>query len=202
MPQGIDLDGIKYFAEVAAPAGLAIGVFLYIGKDILARNIFPMLNRSQAYRVILSIAFMAWSLAIVAIVAWAYVKIVIKDNPEDKSISMVLDPTGFKEIGPFSPNTYDWMTVTGRWSPGLKQPYIGPEGSSRETLNNMPKWAVVIEEIVPATGEVFTYYPYYGDRIPVHPNLKLRFHMNDEPFWMVDNVNDPDNPMRVIFKKN
>lgn len=70
-----DLDVLKVFGQVAAPAGIAIGAFLYLGKDIVARNIFPALTRQQAYRVIMALSFMAWTVALAGIAAWTYVSV-------------------------------------------------------------------------------------------------------------------------------
>lgn len=70
----MDLNLLKSLAQVAAPAGLAIGVFLFIAKDILAKNIFPVLTKQKGYKVIMTLAFMAWTIALFAIVAWVYVE--------------------------------------------------------------------------------------------------------------------------------
>lgn len=69
-----DLDLLKTLGQVAAPAGIAIGSFLFLGKDIVARNIFPILTKEKAYRVIMALIFMAWSIALAGIIAWVYVE--------------------------------------------------------------------------------------------------------------------------------
>ncbi|MBK6006348.1 hypothetical protein JJB11_09620 [Ramlibacter ginsenosidimutans] len=73
MSSVIDLDMLKAFGQIAAPAGIAIGAFLYLGRDIVARNIFPTLTRQHAYHVIIALAFMAWTVALAGIGAWTYV---------------------------------------------------------------------------------------------------------------------------------
>src|SRR4051812_7317274 len=69
----VDLDLLKTFGQIAAPAGLAIGAFLYLGRDILAKNIFPTLARQPAYHVVIALAFMAWTVALAGIASWTYV---------------------------------------------------------------------------------------------------------------------------------
>lgn len=69
----MDIDLISVLAKVAAPAGLAIGAFLYVMRDIVAKNIFPSLTKERAYRVILIIIIASWSIALTSIGAWVYV---------------------------------------------------------------------------------------------------------------------------------
>lgn len=73
MTTAVDLHLLKTFGQIAAPAGLAIGAFLYLGRDIVARNIFPALTRQHAYQVVIALAFMAWTVALAGIASWTYV---------------------------------------------------------------------------------------------------------------------------------
>src|ERR1700704_452360 len=68
-----DLDALKSFGQVAAPAGLAIGAFLYIARDLIAKNIFPTLTRERAYHVVITLVFVALTGAIAGIGSWTYV---------------------------------------------------------------------------------------------------------------------------------
>lgn len=73
MSAALDLDLLKTFGQIAAPAGLAIGTFLYLGRDIVAKNIFPKLTPQHAYHVVIVLAFMAWTVALAGIASWTYV---------------------------------------------------------------------------------------------------------------------------------
>lgn len=73
MSIAVDLDLLKTFGQIAAPAGLAIGAFLYLGRDIVAKNIFPTLTKQHAYHIIIVLAFMAWTVALAGIASWTYV---------------------------------------------------------------------------------------------------------------------------------
>lgn len=85
MPSGAELDILKIFGQIAAPAGVAIGAFLYIGRDILAKNIFPTVTKDHAYRIIIAIALMAWSIALAGIGSWTYVEAIAKKEKDEKS---------------------------------------------------------------------------------------------------------------------
>ncbi|MDP2770957.1 MAG: hypothetical protein Q8O81_14120 [Giesbergeria sp.] len=69
----MNLELLKSVAQVAAPAGIAIGVFLYVARDVVAKNIFPNLTKQQSFRLIMFVVFAAWTVALAAIAAWAYV---------------------------------------------------------------------------------------------------------------------------------
>lgn len=73
MSMPLDLETLKSFGQIAAPAGLAIGAFLYVARDIIAKNIFPTLTKQHAYQVVVVLAFMAWTVALGGIAAWTYV---------------------------------------------------------------------------------------------------------------------------------
>jgi hypothetical protein len=66
-------DLLKSVAQIAAPAGIAIGAFLYICRDVVAKNIFPSLTKQQAFRVIMFVVFSALTVALAGTAAWAYV---------------------------------------------------------------------------------------------------------------------------------
>jgi len=86
----MDLNLLKTFGEVAAPAGLAIGAFLYIARGLIAKNIFPILTKEQAYKIVFALAFMAWTTALAGIVSWTYVTIHTPSKQEMSSEAKVL----------------------------------------------------------------------------------------------------------------
>lgn len=82
----IELDLLKTFGEIVTPAGLAIGAFLFLGRDIVAKNIFPALNKQHAYHIIIVLGFMAWTIALAGIVSWTYVLTHKSENSEEKLV--------------------------------------------------------------------------------------------------------------------
>lgn len=73
MPMDVNLELLKLFGQIAAPAGIAIGAFVYVARDVIARNIFPTLTKERAYHLILMVALMAWTIALAGIASLTYV---------------------------------------------------------------------------------------------------------------------------------
>lgn len=69
----MNLDLMKSFAQIAAPAGIAIGAYFYIARDVVAKNIFPNLTKQNAFHIIIFVVFSAWTVALAGIAAWVYV---------------------------------------------------------------------------------------------------------------------------------
>ena len=67
---------------------------MYLGRDILAKKIFPALTKDHAYRLLRALAFMAWTVALAGIGAWVYIT-------KDTAVSPDLPPlsiAGLREI--------------------------------------------------------------------------------------------------------
>jgi|SRR5580692_7546197 hypothetical protein len=62
----------KTLGEAAGLAGLAIGLILLLYREIVRKNVFPALNKRDAYRLLRAIAVLSWSVAIVGIVSWVW----------------------------------------------------------------------------------------------------------------------------------
>src|ERR1035438_9551286 len=58
--------------QAAGVAGVAMGVFLLIYRDLLRKSIFPTLGPTQAYRVIRLTLILTWSVALAGLGAWLY----------------------------------------------------------------------------------------------------------------------------------
>ena len=68
----METDVLKVVGQVAGIGGLALGVFLLLFREIIRRNIFPMLPPAEAYRLLRLITGAVWSVAVVGIAAWVY----------------------------------------------------------------------------------------------------------------------------------
>jgi hypothetical protein len=91
----MDTELIKVFGQVAGIGGLALGVFLLVAKELVRKAIFSALTKQQSSRVILALAFMAWTTALAGIGAWTYVSVHSSNNNEpeidnSKPLSMAL----------------------------------------------------------------------------------------------------------------
>ena len=69
----MDLDLLKTFGQIAAPAGIAIGIFLYVARDVIAKHILRTVTRGRAYYVVIFLAFVAWTVALAGIASLTYV---------------------------------------------------------------------------------------------------------------------------------
>jgi len=58
---------LQTLAKIAGVSGLVIGVFYLLYKQILTLRIFSKLSKAQTFKLIWSIAFLVWALAIVVV---------------------------------------------------------------------------------------------------------------------------------------
>jgi hypothetical protein len=61
---------LKTLGQIAGIGGLSLGLILIIFREVLKKNIYPTLNRIQAYRILRLIILLVWSIAIIGILAW------------------------------------------------------------------------------------------------------------------------------------
>lgn len=64
---------LKTVGQIAGLGGIALGVLLILFREVIRKNIFPNVTKSHAYKLLRLIIVLAWSVAIVGIVAWVYV---------------------------------------------------------------------------------------------------------------------------------
>lgn len=65
---------LKAAGQIAGIGGLALGVLLIIFRDIIHKKIFPGLAEPDAYRLLRLMVVLVWSVALLGIAAWVYVK--------------------------------------------------------------------------------------------------------------------------------
>lgn len=82
----MDTELIKIFGQIAGIGGLALGVFLLVSKELIRKAIFPILTKRQSSRIILIIAFMAWTTALSGIGAWTYIYVQTTGNNDNKEV--------------------------------------------------------------------------------------------------------------------
>jgi hypothetical protein len=68
-----ELNILKSFGQVAAPAGLAIGVFFFLLRALIPRLLFPSFTKAHSYRIVIILVFAAWSVALAGVLAYVYV---------------------------------------------------------------------------------------------------------------------------------
>lgn len=62
----------RVVGSVAGLAGLAIGLIVILFREVIRKQVFPQLARGQAYALLRMIVFLAWTIAVLGILAWVY----------------------------------------------------------------------------------------------------------------------------------
>jgi hypothetical protein len=68
----MDTELIKTVGQVAGIGGVALGVFLLLFRDLIRKQIFPMLAKREGYRLLRLVAVLIWSVALAGIGAWVW----------------------------------------------------------------------------------------------------------------------------------
>jgi len=66
----MDTELIKAVGQIAGIGGLALGVFLLLFRNIIAKNIFPQLKKDDAYRLLRLISILTFLIAALGLGAW------------------------------------------------------------------------------------------------------------------------------------
>ena len=64
---------LETLGRIAGIGGLALGVFLLLFREVIRKNVFPKLSDEYAYRLIRQFMYLTFGIAILGILAWAYV---------------------------------------------------------------------------------------------------------------------------------
>lgn len=204
MSVAVDLDLLKTFGQIAAPAGIAIGAFLYIARDVIAKNIFPTLTRGHAYNVIIVLAFMAWSVALAGIASWTYVATHTpsKDNPSPAQAQLPALPgdTGWIFAGYFNiqRETFvegPYVSVQGTTTRGLRRfieigDTVGLKVARDVHIVDFKKTGTSQKLVAPITKGIIDEYDKTGITLPAGTELVVRD--VSEGRW-------PDNPNAALW---
>lgn len=63
---------MRVVGQIAGIGGISLGVFLLLFRDIIRINIFPQLTKKQAFKLLLLISILVWSMALAGIGAWLW----------------------------------------------------------------------------------------------------------------------------------
>lgn len=77
---------LKAVGQIAGIGGLAIGMILIIFREIIRKKIFPILTKEYAYRLLMTIVILSWTIALGGIIAWAYVAIGSAHNSQQMKL--------------------------------------------------------------------------------------------------------------------
>ena len=68
----MDTELLKTVGQIAGIAGVALGVFLLLFRELIRKSILPRLPAREASRFLTLIAVLVWSVALVGIGAWVW----------------------------------------------------------------------------------------------------------------------------------
>ncbi len=72
----MELNLFKTLGQIGGIAGISLGVFLLLFRDVIRKNIFPKFKDQQlAYRLLRLIVVLVWSMAIAGIAAWVVISV-------------------------------------------------------------------------------------------------------------------------------
>ena len=74
------MDVLVELGKIAGIAGICVGAFTLIFRDVIRKKIFPTLPAGHAYRLLRLIIVCAWSIALIGIVLWQLPVIVAGDG--------------------------------------------------------------------------------------------------------------------------
>lgn len=63
---------LKVVGQIAGIGGISLGVFLLLFRDIIQKKIFPQLTKQQAFRLLILLSILIWSVALAGIGAWVW----------------------------------------------------------------------------------------------------------------------------------
>lgn len=87
----MDAQILRIVGSVAGLAGLAVGMILQLYREIVRKNVFPMLTRTDAYKLLRTIAVLAWSVAMFGIFCWVWPNAILRHN-EPQSAAPPVEP--------------------------------------------------------------------------------------------------------------
>lgn len=65
---------ISKVGQVAGIGGIALAILLLLFRDVIRKNIFPMLGQAQAYRLIKLVVLLTFSISALGLAAWVYMQ--------------------------------------------------------------------------------------------------------------------------------
>ena len=85
----MEAEALRTVGQIGGIGGIALGVMLFLFRDIIRKNIFPKLAPEKAYRLLRLITVCVWSLAVLGVAAWAFAP-----RPADPAAKQVNQITG------------------------------------------------------------------------------------------------------------
>jgi hypothetical protein len=98
----MNIEILKTIGAVGGIAGIALYVFYLLFRDVLKKNIFPRLGKTQGYRLLRLFMFLVWSLVMVIVIMSRF--------PGQQNRVRVTDLAISLKGGGIGPNAMTWHT--------------------------------------------------------------------------------------------
>lgn len=82
---------LQQLGKIAGIAGIALGGFVIIFREIIRKSIFPNLSKNHGYRLLRLVIILTFSIAIIGIGAWVYLSIQENKTNEPKYDPLILN---------------------------------------------------------------------------------------------------------------
>ena len=63
---------LQKLGTIAGIAGIGLGVFVILFREVIRKSIFPNLTKVQGYKLLRLILVLTWTIAILGILGWLY----------------------------------------------------------------------------------------------------------------------------------
>jgi hypothetical protein len=96
----VSFQALKVLAEAAGLGGIAVGLTLYLYRDVIRSKFLRQLNQKQSFIILLVMITLAWSIAIAGIVSYVVLSRSEKEKVAyiDERVDEVLDFSGWKAV--------------------------------------------------------------------------------------------------------
>lgn len=126
---------LETLGQVAGIGGISLGVLLLIFKEIIRKNIFPGLNRQQAYNILKLIILLTFFVAIAGIAAWLWSE-TIKINNQN-GVDPIPEQEDFRRIYFQGFDNVPDDELNQMWLKGDSDDWRGSMDDSMHTLCNI-----------------------------------------------------------------
>lgn len=84
------MESITQLGKIAGIAGISIGAFVLIFRSVIRKNIFPMMEKNQAYKLVKLIIILTWSIAVLGISVWAFTNNHKNTKPDENKFQKLI----------------------------------------------------------------------------------------------------------------
>ncbi len=81
----MEIEILKTVGQIAGIGGLSLGIFFLLFKELIRKNIFPKIEKDDAYKLIILFSILIWSTAIIGLICWFMLEYKEKENRKNET---------------------------------------------------------------------------------------------------------------------